>query len=39
VPRAERYGRKEWELLTSLVDNRELWRALEPYFDSGRAEA
>jgi len=36
VPRTERYSRQDWELFTSLVDNRELWQALAPHFDTGR---
>lgn len=39
VPRSERYSRKEWELFTSLVDNRDLWQAVAPYFDTGREAA
>ncbi len=36
VPRSERYGRAEWELFTSLVDNRELWKAVADHFDTDR---
>lgn len=28
------YSYQDWELFTSLVDNRELWNAVRPYFDT-----
>lgn len=36
VPRSERYTRADWELFTSLVDNRELWKAVSDRFDTDR---
>ncbi len=39
VPRSERFSRADWELFTSLVDNRELWKAVSDHFDTDRAVA